>query len=627
MRKVLLFLSFILPFSILQVPAFANHPTADSSITVKYYNLNLNVNISSQQITCSALIKVAPFNTPVQNFFLNFSSNMNIDSLSILGSSAAYSHTGNRVYISSSVLKPEYLIYIYYHGVPVPTSFGSFEFSTHSGTPVVWSLSEPYGAEDWFPCKNSITDKADSSALSITCPEGYTGVSNGILKSVIHNIDGTVSYFWKNSYPISGYLISVAISNYYFYEKYFKYSQTDSMPILNYIYPEDFESVKQSLDKTSYFLSVFSGLFSEYPFLKEKYGHAEINKNGGMEHQTITSLGNFSEGVIAHELSHQWFGDKVTCRDWHHIWLNEGFASYSEALIEEVQSGDSAYKSIMINKMLDAKNAKGSIYVQDIDLPSEIFNSSRSYSKGAVVLHMLRGILGDSVFFRILKKYVNDSTLAYKTAVTEDFQRVCEYTSNLNLKYFFDEWIYGENYPSYILSYTFTSVGSNLYDVTINLSQKVNTNPSYFIMPLEVLIKNDFKDTTLIIYNYLPQQRFSFIINGKPESMELDPNNLVLKDKKGDEPVTAVQYALKQNYPNPFNPITTIEYEILKYQYIKLAIYDITGKEVSILENGKQAQGHHKVQFDGSGLSSGIYFYTLYTEDRGIDSKKMILVK
>ena len=623
MRKYFL----ILLLFIISQNGYSNIPYADSSIIIQYYSIDLKVNIPLQQITCNVDLVVRPLQTNKSSFFLNFSSAMSVDSLKIDENYAAYSHNADRIYVAPAVIANEYILHVFYHGTPVPTGNGSFEFSSHNGVPVVWSLSEPYGSQDWFPCKNSITDKADSSKIIITCAEGNTAVSNGMLKSTIHNIDGTVSYTWKNSYPISVYLISVAISNYNLTTQYYRYSQNDSMLVEHYIYPEDYANVAQNINKTPYYLTVFSDIFTQYPFLREKYGHAEINFSGGMEHQTITSLGNFSEAVIVHELSHQWFGDKVTCRDWHHIWLNEGFASYCEALMAQKEYSDSAYKSIMISKMTDAKNAKGSVYVQDINSISEIFNSSRSYSKGAVILHMLRGVLGDSNFFHSLINYVNDTALAFKTATTEDFQRVCEMTSNLDLKYFFDEWIYGENYPVYTVTYSYVYSGNNNYQIYMKLSQKVNTNPSFFTMPVPILIKTENDYYFLKLINFQQEQEYSFSVNGRPISIELDPDNMILKDKKGDEPHIPVQYYLKQNYPNPFNPVTTIEYQILRYEFVKLYVYDVTGRLVKIIVNQNQSPGVYKTIFNGENLSSGIYFYILYANDNLIDKRKMALVK
>ena len=375
------------------------------------------------------------------------------------------------------MLCPEYSIanelistLVYYHGIPGSSGFGSFTFSANSGTPLIYSLSEPYGASDWFPCKDTPADKADSSDQWITCSSDLYAVSNGKLIGIIDNGNGTKTFKWKNSYPIAQYLLSLAVTNYTVYTNYYKYSPVDSMPVVHHVYPETFPLAQAVLDKTPLMIKIYSDRFGQYPFLKEKYGHAQFGWGGGMEHQTCSSMGSFSEDLVSHELAHQWFGDKITCKNWHHIWLNEGFATYCTGLYYEAAYGPETYRSYMDSQMEVAKAAVGSIYVQDITNTNEIFNSARSYSKGSVVLHMLRGIVGDSVFFRILKSYIADSTLAYNVAITMDFQKVAEAVSGLSLDYFFNEWIYGENYPQYGLVWKYNLASGNLYNITLNLS-------------------------------------------------------------------------------------------------------------------------------------------------------------
>ncbi|NJR31235.1 M1 family metallopeptidase [bacterium] len=197
-------------------------------------------------------------------------------------------------------------------------------------------------------------------------------------------------------------------------------------PLRIIFYPESLtNTTKIALDKTAFMLDLFSQKFGLYPFIKEKYGHAQFGWGGGMEHQTCSSMGSFGETLMAHELAHQWFGDKITCKSWEHIWLNEGFASYGECLYTEAVSGKSGYDSYINSFMTSAKTASRTIYVQNINNINEIFNSARTYRKGAVVIHMLRGIVGDDKFFKILQNYMTSKN-AYGSATIEDFQTVAE---------------------------------------------------------------------------------------------------------------------------------------------------------------------------------------------------------
>jgi aminopeptidase N len=418
------------------------------------------------------------------------------------------------------------------------------------------------------------------------------------------------------------------------------------MPVINYIYPELLtDSLKKVLDRTVFMLQIFSQRYGLYPFIKEKFGHAQFGWNGGMEHQTMTCLTStsFNEDLVSHELSHQWFGDKITCRDWHHIWLNEGFATYSQAVYHEGAYGGQNYSDFMLAQMNRAKTASGSIYVQDISDESQIFNSARTYSKGAVVLHMLRGIVGDSAFFRILRTYASDPSLAYSNAVTEDFRRVAESVYGSSLDYFFSEWIYGENYPVYTINWNASNISGNQYYVVLKITQTTNSNPVYFTMPIQLKINTSSGDTLITIFNNQLIQKYSIVVNGKPAEVVFDPCNWILKDVSTgtDTIVIPESYKLYQNYPNPFNPSTLIKYSIPvfnqdilspveaeKTELVTLKIYDILGNEVAVLVNKEQTEGEYQVQFSPSkyGLASGIYLYEL-NAGGFIQSKKMVYLK
>jgi aminopeptidase N len=268
----------------------------------------------------------------------------------------------------------------------------------------------------------------------------------------------------------------------------------------------------------------------------------------------------------------------------------------------------------------------GSIYVQNPENINEIFNPSRSYSKAGVVLHMLRGITGDSMFFKIMQNYSSDSLLVFKNAVTEDFQRNAESVYGTSLSYFFQEWIYGENYPKYNINWNYTQNGSNTYLISLSLSQQSNSNPLYFTMPVEFRIKTPSMDTVFKAFNSSQQESYSFQVIGKPEALTFDPDNKILKDKTGDEIAVPVRFYLGQNYPNPFNPSTTINYETIKLANVNLSVYDILGRLVKVLVNEKQKPGEYSVKFSSENLSSGIYFYTIIA-DEYTDTHKMVILR
>ena len=615
----------------------------DPAIDIKYYKLNLKVTYSPNYLSGSVTIKAAPVHNSLYSIFLDLQNPMIVDSIMSGNVKLHFSHTNAKLNITlNKTYSPDEIfeIKIYYQGVPGSSGFGSFEFDTHGNNePVIWTLSEPYGASDWFPCKDTPADKADSSDVWITVDKNLYGVSNGTLVDILENSDNTATYKWTNKYPIAQYLISLAISDYTIYKNYFKYGEKDSMPVINYIYPENLAVYQPLLDKVPNMLRVLSDYFGLYPFIEDKYGNAEMGwkGGGGMENQTVSSISRFTETILVHELTHQWFGDKITCRDWQNIWLNEGFATYGEMIYAEKVYGDSAYKNFVTLEMSHAKNAKSSIYVQDINSVSEIFNGDRSYSKGGIVLHMLRGVVGDSAFFKIMKTYSNDPRIAYSTAVTEDFQRDAEAVSGQDLSYFFNEWIYGENYPKYKIEWHSDKTNNN-YEVTLNISQTINTYPSYFTMPVQIKISTSAGDTLLSFFNDQQDQQVKFLVKGTPVSVTIDPDNWIMKDAITFPDSTSVsgpmKFELKQNHPNPlnpFNPTTTIEYQVpeLNTVYntnVSLIVYDILGKRVAVLVDKAQSAGKYSVVFNANGLASGVYIYSLKVGSL-VTTKKLVLLK
>lgn len=605
----------------------------DAGIDVTYYKLDLGLVFSPPFINGKVTINFKVVADSLNTVFFDLNNALTVLQVSSPGISVTHQHSNNIVQINfpGKLYKNNSVsVEILYEGSPVSSGFGSISFTNHNGSPTISTLSEPYGARDWWPNKDSPADKADSADIWITADSVFTSVSNGTLAEFINNNNGTHTYKWKCSYPIAPYLISLAMADYHEYTQYFHYTQNDSMPVVHYIYKDNFPNVKDAIDKTPEMLAIFSTKYGEYPFLREKYGHAEFSWGGGMEHQTISSMGAFNDRIIAHELAHQWFGDKITCRDWHNIWLNEGFATFSEAVYFEASQGIEAYKSLIQTRMNSAKTASGSVYVTDISSVGTIFNSAKVYAKGAVILHMLRGVLGDSLFFRTLQTYLITPGLAYGSAVTEDFQAVAESVSGTDLDYFFAQWIYGTGYPVYNINWSSTPSGNGSSLLTLNVTQTQGTNPEYFTMPLEFKVLTSVGDTVIKVFNNQRIQSFTIDVRGSIKSVVFDPENRILKNASitGFQEFTPGDYSfvLEQNYPNPFNSETKISYSVPEPGNYKLIVSDVLGNQVTELVNGELNPGKYSIAFNAGGISSGIYYFTLSGKGYSL-TKKMLLLK
>ncbi|GAB3917238.1 M1 family metallopeptidase [Larkinella terrae] len=597
----------------------------DATIDVTYYKLDLNITYTPNYLRGAATVGLKSAADNLSRFFLDLSSSLKVDSVKTGAQKLVFSQQDNQLSITPTqpLGKGQALaVTVFYQGVPGSTGLGSFVFGTHGSQnqPVIWSLSEPYGSRDWFPCKDTPADKADSSDVWITAPKQFVSVSNGRLEKMIENANDTRTYRWRNRYPIANYLISVAMSNYALYEQTFRLTPTDSMPVTHYVYPEALtDNFRKTLDQTTNMLDVFTKYFGPYPFLKEKYGHAQFGWGGGMEHQTISSMGAFNSDIMAHELAHQWFGDKITCKTWEHIWLNEGFASYAEALYREATGGTASYRSYMNAYLILARRARGTIFVQDLTNVDNVFDANRTYYKGGTVLHMLRGVVGDQKFREILQKYVA-SPLAYGSATTEDFAAIASQVYGQPLDYFFKQWIYGENYPTYQVKWSSSPVGSqpNRYRVQLRLQQSTGTtNPTFFTMPVPVKVLTSVGDTTITVFNNSADQTFELPVRGQPTEIQIDPDSWILKQVEVTEVITALNDPVPGTQltvlPNPARDQLTAQIDVAKPFTGRLTLTNLAGQEVITLSDRPFATGRHTIAWPVQQLPVGRYQLTLTT--------------
>ncbi len=595
---------------------------------VTYYGLRLNLDIRHQLLIGDVVIKARALENYLESCQLDLDNNLQINGVS--GWVSSYNHTDNILQITfpQPVRQGDtFSVRIIYQGTPISGGFQGFTFEYHNDQPIVSSLSEPYYASSWFPCKDRPNDKADSADIAIRVPINLTAVSNGYLREVIEHGDGTHTFCWSERYPIAVYLISIAVSNYVHWSDSYLALDKTIMPVDYWVYPE-YESVARPvLAQTPQMIRHFVQLWGEYPFVQEKYGQAQFSWIGGMEHQTCTSLGSFSEMMTCHELAHSWWGNMVTCADWKNIWLNEGFARYAEALWKESDGGASSLKAYMNDLNVSSQWQPGSVYIWDTTRVSTIFNRI-VYDKGAWILHMLRKIVGEDNFAQIFATY--RQRFAYKNVVTADFQRVCEEVSGMSLEWFFKQWVFGSGQPYYKVEWRKQQRQDGSWSVGLALSQ-IQTSGTYFKMPLEIKVRTAAGDTTFCIWDSLKTQQFEMQCYQQPESVWLDPNSWVLKKVSYcfiDDEINPLpqQFQISLPYPNPFNSMIRFVISLPYSVAGRLSVIDFAGREVALLEQGVFPAGKHFQAWQPHQCSSGIYFIK-FTTDRNTTYRKVVYLK
>ena len=569
----------------------------------------------------------------LQELVFDLKDNMIVDSIVYHGDNVSFLHENDMIRIPFSEpfpLDETDSISIIYNGNPGSSGLGSFTRKTHAGVPIIWSLSAPYGAADWFPCKNDVTDKIDSIDILIKVPKGNLAASNGKLVSIEPVDDEWDIHHWHHSYPIATYLVCLSVTNYEAYSDWYKRSDTDSLEILNYVYPESLTSAQQNTPNTTVSMGFFEKRFGVYPYPDEKYGHAQFGWGGGMEHQTMSFMINFSYDLIAHELSHQWFGNMITCGSWHDIWLNEGFATYATALYQEeyYPSAWKSWKSSTISNV--TSNTKGSVYCVDTTSDAQLYNSRLVYNKGALVLHQLRWVIGDEDFFQTMWNYSHDPALRYGSAVTSDFIAHAEAVSGKDLTDFFDTWVYKEGYPTY----TFTIEQTDPQHATFILSQlPSHESVTCFKMPVPVLFAGAERDTLIVFDNTEVEQSFSFSPGFPIQSITFDPDRWLICKYKSlfvgiEAPPSPPEGGDVRVYPNPTRGELRIESEKLRIENVE--VFDVLGRPVGATL-AVAPYGTHRLQIGASGATSlpsgglggAIYFLRIQT-DKGTVTKKVV---
>jgi aminopeptidase N len=619
----------------------AQRSSASTNFDARYYHLDFEIRFNPRLIIGRTRIAGDVVSGSLSRLDLDFTTQpaMRVDSVrSTSGSALGFAHIENILSIdlgaahgAGSAIDVE----VFYRGLPRQTGFGTFTFGTLSnGDPFAWSLSQPYGAREWWPGVDHPTDKADSVRVTITVPQNMLAGSNGLLEAQrIEN--GLATYTWFHRYPIASYLVSFAAGIYEVRNQVYQ-RPTElaelwgelELPIEHFVYRGSpaFEgtAINNGWQRVVDVMRVFENWFGPYPFPEEKYGHKHVTFGGGMEHQTMSSMGGFSVGLIAHELGHQWYGNLVTNRRWPELWLNEGFATYSELLYWEARRDlyPGTFEANRDFYRTRARQAIGPLIVQDTLSINNLFNSARVYAKGGIVLHMLRWIVDDDTFRQILRTYSYDDAVRYGTATTADFQRVAEDVSGRDLAAFFAQWVTdGTGYPVYDVRWGYEHDQAG-YLVTVEVSQTQTlplSNVETFVMPLPLAVVTTQGEVPIRVENTERQQRFTFVVPAPPTGLIFDPDRWLLRNETvqvldfDGVPLGPDSNGLANLHPNPAPETFSVTIEIAHAGPALLELYDVSGRRLATLLDQALPFGAHPFEFDVRGVAPGRYFLRLTT--------------
>ncbi len=610
------------------------------------YDLELAIDFTAGQINAATTLTVTINEPDRLQLAVDLDDALQVTRTEVDSVERPYQQLSDQVIIDLAAAPPvgtQLMIGVEYHGTPDQIGNKSMRFSSHAGVPMVYTLSTPYSTASstvipishyWRACKDVPDDKSTFSA-AITVPDTMLACANGVLVSDMDNGDGTRTFTWEHDYPVAPYLIALGATNYVTIDDTYV-GPGGTAAIQHFVYPEDLTDAEESFNITVPAIEFFATVFGEYPFIGEKYSMFETPPGPAVEEQTIVAYPNNLitgahqyDWILVHELGHMWWGDCVTCASWDHVWLSEGFASYSEALWWEHLNGPSGLRSYMDG--MDNGPYAGTIFD-----PPYVWHAI-VYDKGAWVLHMLRRIMGDEDFFQFVLDY--RAAHEYGSAVTDDLIAAAEAVHGAQLDWFFEPWLYHQGRPDYDY-WWHSEPGPGPGEQTIHLAIEQVQSTSYptYKLPIDVRVVTTSGQQSFVIWDSLRVQTASLVVTGTPLVVVMDPDSWLLADFHSVTVDVAAEAAplappafLAQNLPNPFNPSTEIRFGLSREGQVALRIFDVRGRMLRTLVQGTLAAGEHSARWDGNNdrgeaMGSGVYFYRL-VGPAGVSQRRMVLLR
>ena len=524
-----------------------------ATIDVSSYDLDLHLDLERKVLSGTVEVELAAVVDDLALVSLDAAQGLRVLGVMLLGDATyphdsaralSFSHADNRLVIAlpRPLASGQTVRLLVAYGGYAHGQEGGVQWTNHgSGTPLVYTFAEPFDARTWWPCNDRPDDKAVVS-LTVTAPDWMIVSSNGLEESRTTSPDGTATTRWSSRYPISTYLVVMNASDFAHSELEYEAGDGTTMPVVLYAYPEHDSTAQASFAITPEMIGALAERFGEYPFVEEKYGNCISPFGGGMEHQTLTTMtadtvgSDWVDWINVHELAHSWWGDWVTNADWRELWLNEGFASFSEWIWWEHVGPEE------LREELENADQMGYFVGPLYDNPVPFSNTV--YTKGAWILHMLRHVVGDDAFFAGLAAY--RAAYGGGGSTTEGLEAIMEQASGTELDWFFDEWVYGQNRPRYL--YQWSAEAGPSVRLTVRQPQ---TNAPPYRMPIDVRVTTAGGTEDHVAWlEAEAEQTVDIPVTDTPTLVELDPEIHILCDISL---ASAPDIDLGPDYPGPFD--------------------------------------------------------------------------